>query len=258
MERFVRYTAPTGKIDFVVKLIMLIFICGLLNHLQDFVANPVGSRETFYLNLIESSFTAIPMCTGGLILIAHLHTLQRQLYRQATTDQLTQLRNRRWFMTEAAHIAQGKHALIMLDIDHFKKVNDTYGHDSGDLCLQIVAQHLRSCLRDGDICARLGGEEFAVMLRNANQASIHEITTNLCCGVLYQPIANVSQRVTISAGVAMTGSGFPLSHAMRQADVALYQAKAKGRARYEWIADPRKQTSASEGQGDPQRHAATI
>ena len=107
---------------------------------------------------------------------AHQDTLRgmmRQLEAQAATDELTGLFNRRHFMLVAgrelaALVAGQQHGLALIDLDHFKRINDTYGHAVGDRVLQTFAAVAQSCLRDGDILARYGGEEFVLLLPNTD------------------------------------------------------------------------------------------
>ena len=232
MERFVKLTAPIGKADFVLKLMGFLLVGGLLNHMRDFVSFLPPDRNTFLRNFIDAAWTAVPMCTFALILIGHLNKLQKQLYRQATTDPLTQLRNRRWFDEWAEDQTQGKHALIMLDVDHFKQVNDRFGHCAGDLCLKAVAKHLSSSIRADDVCARIGGEEFVVVLMNADHEALEKTTARLCCGITCEPVPDTRLQVTLSAGVTWIDQYESVSSALRNADAALYAAKEAGRAQF--------------------------
>lgn len=237
MEQFVRFTAPTGKIDFLVKLVIFVFISGFFNHLRDVVTAGNEGSHSFIHNAADASWTALPMCSFALILIGHLNTLQRKLYQQATTDVLTQLPNRRSFLSKLACLKGGRHVLVMLDVDHFKDVNDAYGHDVGDQCLRQIGRHLRRHLRPGDFCARLGGEEFAILLRAPADVDLHGVVTALVCGIPIEPMRGPATRITLSAGVAYFSEWRSVTDSLRAADVALYRAKENGRARYEKAAD---------------------
>lgn len=233
MERFVRVTAPTGRFDFAVKLAVLVLISGFFNHLRDVITAGGQGYHTFWHNTMDASWTALPMCFCGLLLIGHLNNLQFKLYVQATTDALTRLPNRRWFMDHLARIDGAGHVIVMLDVDHFKRVNDLYGHDAGDLCLQRVASHLQDHLRPGDFCARLGGEEFAVLLRSPSEQAIRDVAMRMVGGVTLAPQDGQEVRVTLSAGVARLDDWHNIPAALRAADAALYSAKGNGRARFE-------------------------
>ncbi len=163
---------------------------------------------------------------------AHLASL-------AATDALTGLPNRRSFMAGLdAVIADNHHhperssALLMLDIDHFKRVNDTYGHAIGDFVLQHVAQVIRHELRHHDSAGRLGGEEFAILLRGVDADGALALAERLRTTLAQTPaISNAGTiRVTVSIGLAML-DGDNAARLLRHADEALYEAKGQGRNR---------------------------
>lgn len=121
----------------------------------------------------------------------------------------------------------------MLDIDFFKKVNDTYGHDAGDLVLKSVAALLQRRMRKTDIVARLGGEEFCILAANMKKEAVHDVFNNLRkiveeCEVVSDDGEVI--RVTMSFGV-VTGIGNTLEETVKLADKLLYQAKEGGRNR---------------------------
>ncbi|MEZ4501096.1 MAG: GGDEF domain-containing protein [Dehalococcoidia bacterium] len=158
--------------------------------------------------------------------------------REAATDALTGLANRREFdRSLASALAEGTPerpvAVVIADIDHFKRVNDTYGHPAGDRVLAAVADAVRNATRWGDVAARYGGEEFALILRGASPESAVEVAERMRTAVAEQSIdiEGVSVHVTISAGVALNGDGDPADVVLAQADVALYEAKSAGRNR---------------------------
>jgi diguanylate cyclase (GGDEF)-like protein len=167
-------------------------------------------------------------------------TREERLYRQAHFDSLTTLPNRVLFrdrlsqeITNAAQSGQ-RGALLYVDLDHFKQVNDTVGHLAGDQLLLIVAQRLRATVKDGDTVARLGGDEFTVILRNLPSAeSAGEIAQRIIDG-LQRPV-NIGGRdhqMRASIGVALfPDDGNSIEELMRNADLAMYQAKDAGRSR---------------------------
>jgi diguanylate cyclase (GGDEF)-like protein len=163
-----------------------------------------------------------------------------QLYHQAHYDTLTGLPNRLLFRDrmsqELASAADGRQrgALLYVDLDHFKKINDTVGHSAGDQLLQIVAQRLRACVKDVDTVARLGGDEFTIILRSVGTAeSVQRVASRVIESL--QEAVNIGGRdhfVRASIGITL----FPddanaLDELMRNADLAMYRAKADGRAR---------------------------
>jgi diguanylate cyclase (GGDEF)-like protein len=123
---------------------------------------------------------------------------------------------------------------IMLDIDHFKKVNDTYGHAAGDEVLRMIAQRCRENLRVVDILGRYGGEEFAIILPETDLTTAHHIAERLRQRLTEKPIITdrLTIAVTISLGVSAAESDtFDVAALLNQADAALYQAKQAGRNR---------------------------
>lgn len=168
---------------------------------------------------------------------------QAQIQNLAFYDPLTQLPNRRLLMDrlEQAMASSSRHqrqaALLFIDLDNFKTLNDTYGHDRGDMLLQQVAQRLVGCIREGDSVARLGGDEFVVMLEDlstntleaALQAKTVSETILHTLNQDYQ-LANNLHHSTPSIGVTLFGGGpESIEEPLKRADLAMYQAKAAGR-----------------------------
>ena len=163
--------------------------------------------------------------------------LNGRLERLAMTDELTGLSNRRAFFALAQRELQKARrysaplAFIMLDIDHFKSCNDSHGHDSGDAVLRMIAEVMRGQLRDVDIPARLGGEEFGVLLPNTTEREAGLSAERLRAAIASTSCENrgVTLSVTVSLGVAeRREAAADLEAIMRKADEALYRAKAGG------------------------------
>jgi diguanylate cyclase len=157
----------------------------------------------------------------------------------ARTDSLTGLYNRRAF-SEAGGIAVDycrRHQLpvtvLQLDLDHFKRINDTFGHAAGDEALRAFGRLLRASLRSSDICGRLGGEEFAVVLPHTpvNEARVVAEKLRVACSRIAIDIAGEPFGFTVSAGVAY--GSYDLEALLGRADEAMYQAKLLGRNRIE-------------------------
>lgn len=163
-----------------------------------------------------------------------------ELAQLALTDALTALPNRRSFIQslnqiydEAKSSKKTAGIIMMLDIDHFKKVNDTYGHAIGDIVLQHIAKTMKAALRTRDVPGRLGGEEFAVLLPYTNLPEGLTIAERIRLSI-EQTTINTSGhtiRITISIGISLMCPCSPPETALQQADVALYQAKSSGRNR---------------------------
>ena len=138
-------------------------------------------------------------------------------------------------------VRQESWTLLAIDIDHFKSVNDTFGHDAGDKCLQQVAELLKEMFYDDNICARLGGEEFATLFKAETQAEAEKIAESLRAKMAAYIFGTDTQkigRVTLSIGLMHIPkqAGYTFDIAYKAADAALYAAKANGRNRVE-IAD---------------------
>ncbi len=178
-----------------------------------------------------------------LALIALLYAISqikrnRRLQLLAMTDELTQVANRRsilWYAQETRDkaFAQQQHwTLIIVDIDHFKQCNDTYGHDAGDEVLVAVAQAMQSVLRQADKLGRSGGEEFLLVLPETNSHSGVEVAERLRDAVEQLSFAHYpTLRVTVSVGVTQAGRHEEIKEVISRADAALYQAKTTGRNR---------------------------
>jgi diguanylate cyclase (GGDEF)-like protein/PAS domain S-box-containing protein len=170
--------------------------------------------------------------------IEQIDSLRAQLEEQVIHDSLTGLHNRRYLdETLPPALAQAGRmswplSLVMIDIDHFKLLNDTFGHDAGDRMLQALAGQLSLHVRAGDILCRYGGEEFVLVLpgMGAEAACKRAEEWRLACAEVAVPYDGTSLRVTVSAGVAMFPAvGESKEALLRAADQALYEAKAGGR-----------------------------
>ena len=159
--------------------------------------------------------------------------------RGAKIDVLTRLPNRRYF-DEALAIetprrrANDSIGILMIDIDHFKLVNDRFGHSTGDQVLRGVAGAITGAVRDEDTPARYGGEEFAVLLRRADEEQAVEVAERIRRSVvrLHPASLGITEPVTVSVGVAVAGpGGLPVDRLVERADGALYRAKRQGRDR---------------------------
>ncbi|MBT0569035.1 GGDEF domain-containing protein [Curvibacter sp. CHRR-16] len=168
--------------------------------------------------------------------------LNRLLAHASNTDVLTQLPNRRHFeevfaqCSRMGDTAAKTMAVLMIDVDHFKQYNDTWGHPQGDVCLRQVAQVIQSQIRaGGDVAARMGGEEFAVLLLDADLQEAWKTAERIRWAVAQASIvaqaSEQTHRVTVSIGLALGHGAQPdlISNMLVRADTALYQAKRAGR-----------------------------
>ena len=157
------------------------------------------------------------------------HKLNAELYRQSITDPLTGLFNRRHYDTIAKTLLDEARregvalSMLVIDIDKFKEINDTYGHAYGDNVLLAVTRVLRSRLRRSDIIVRLGGDEFVVWLQNADSATARAVAESL------RYLVDLKTSVTISTGIATARSCDTPARLFLRADRALYAVKHTGR-----------------------------
>ena len=159
--------------------------------------------------------------------------------QQSVTDVLTGLYNRRYFeshirtMLSNSNFAPQTLAVLMLDIDHFKKVNGTYGHQSGDVVIQEVANRLRQSLRLTDLSARYGGEEFVIILPSTDLELAANVAERIRSSVESSPFNIPSEpkqiNCTVSIGVSCLNTGDDLDALVARADKALYKSKESGR-----------------------------
>ena len=167
---------------------------------------------------------------------------EQKLYRQATRDALTGIYNRGHFTelalqeVERARRFSEPLSVVMMDIDHFKKINDTYGHDVGDTAIIALARTADSFIRKIDFVGRLGGEEFAVILPRANKEPAYDMAQRLRLKIASLKLkgGEIEFGYTISMGVAsLRANTKDLAELLRNADAALYKAKREGRNRVE-------------------------
>ncbi|WP_136657893.1 PAS-domain containing protein [Nitratireductor sp. XY-223] len=188
-----------------------------------------------------------PMTDGGWVSThedtTELQRIQARLAHMAHHDELTNLPNRTFLRerveTSIAALGRDKSFAIMcLDLDRFKNVNDTIGHPMGDKLLQAVAERLRGCVRQSDTIARLGGDEFAILQVSADQPQAATATAERICEVLAEPFDLDNHQVVIGAsvGIAVAPSdGCDADHLIKNADMALYRAKNDGRGIYRFF-----------------------
>jgi diguanylate cyclase (GGDEF)-like protein/PAS domain S-box-containing protein len=164
--------------------------------------------------------------------------LQEELERQATIDELTGVSNRRNFLKlaliELKRAIRLKHslAIVLIDIDYFKHINDTYGHAAGDQALLAFTKNCLKNIREIDVLARIGGDEFALLLPEASRAQAYIVAERIRAGSITQSIDLDGKQVsiTISSGIAiLSGEEESLDKLLSQADQALYRAKEEGR-----------------------------
>ncbi|TBO28287.1 GGDEF domain-containing protein [Aquabacterium lacunae] len=185
-----------------------------------------------YFNLVACM---VILCFLAAFYFLQIQKVERQLRALATTDPLTQLSNRRALMDVIRHeerrLQRGRQVLsfVMADIDHFKQVNDTLGHDAGDEVLRQVSQTLAAGVRDIDHLARWGGEEFLIVLPDTDAGEAVQVAERLRQAVARQPVRGLP--ITATFGVSEVREGETAEQAISRADSALYAGKRAGRNR---------------------------
>lgn len=187
--------------------------------------------------------------------ISERRRLEMELREEATTDALTRLPNRRYFLAEMerhlARIHRGEEhpgAVMMLDLDNFKAVNDSHGHAVGDLVLKHFASVLGETLRKSDLAGRLGGEEFAILQADTSLEQAGQFAERLRQRVMASRLAAEGHVIayTVSIGVSLvTAADNGVDRPLQRADAALYVAKRLGRNRVEYVSPPREEQVAS-------------
>jgi diguanylate cyclase len=245
-----------------------------INHVMEVLADASGSAERYGTRLADLSGKLNPTVAGNLaelrVVVAGMlqHTQQmaqqnkaletrlnsstetirelreslEDVRREAMTDGLTGVSNRKYFdamlreMAKQAMETGEPMALLMLDIDHFKRFNDNFGHQMGDQVLKLVAKTLMQCVKGRDVVARYGGEEFSVILPSTQLINAVKVAEQIRNTVANKKIVKKSTgedlgRITLSIGAATFDYGERLSDLVARGDEALYMAKRNGRNR---------------------------
>jgi diguanylate cyclase (GGDEF)-like protein len=213
-------------------------------HPQDALVVPIlragqlmGAMELYLNDWRELSEDQADLLNGvasqAAIAIRHAQLFEAQ-EENALTDELTKLPNRRalaqHFLQETQRARRAHHSIgfLMIDLDHFKQVNDTYGHLNGDAVLAELAQILVSGARESDVCARYGGEEFGLILHETNEPGARVLAERIRAKVAAATFPG-GLKLTISVGVAATDDAALFTQLIDRADQALYAAKQGGR-----------------------------
>jgi two-component system cell cycle response regulator len=205
-------------------------VVGMEAGADDYIVKPFDAQEL-----------KVRVRAGERIVQLHhdLLELKEQLQIQATTDTLTGILNRRALLArmdlEMARARRSKHPFTMLDLDHFKQVNDTHGHAAGDLVLRESVTRIRSVLREYDTVGRVGGEEFVVLVPDLSPDKAVAVFERIRLAVKEPPFDfdGVPIAVTVSQGMVTWDGKASVDELLMLADNALYTAKANGRDRVE-------------------------
>lgn len=233
MNRFFRVLAPSSAQSVVIHIVLWISLIWLAN-LGFAYLTMEGLHHSLGYYGAHAVFVGGPFIVLVTFITRSQIRFQKHLYLLSRKDGLTGLNNRRTFL-EMAQLRldeSPRGVIVLLDADHFKRINDVYGHAVGDACLKEIAHRLKWNLRECDVSGRIGGEEFAVLFANATIEQARVIA-----GRLAQPIpfraegVNAHLTVTLSMGAVLIEPKVSLDAHLVRADQALYAAKEAGRAR---------------------------
>jgi diguanylate cyclase (GGDEF)-like protein len=210
-------------------------------------ANASGQMDVNLVSqfvVLEAILAVVLLGFGALILANEFIT--SELRHLAEVDPLTNVFNRRAFLTlldkaiSSAERTQTAVPVLVMDLDHFKKVNDTWGHRAGDDVLRHFVVLANRCLRNEDVLGRLGGEEFAIFLPNAGGAGAIAVAERLRALIEAHPLVTDQRPIhlTVSVGVTLCAHGDTADAALQRADEAMYLAKERGRNRVEVLVKP--------------------
>jgi diguanylate cyclase (GGDEF)-like protein len=248
--------AETGDVALADRMISLLGDCGVLasagasakvsspaSGLSSLVKNLMGIGDAFSLGIMNGILrhgmdfdTAADHARDMVAKIAKsgssdaysievLSGMVDELYEAARTDKLTGLLMRAAFEKEYLRMQEGVNALVLIDCDHFKRVNDTHGHDAGDAVLRSVAELIKHGVRAVDLACRWGGDEFVILLPRAALEDAQTVAERLRMAAAAADLMGV----TLSIGVALTSRDEPLATALQRADIAMYTAKRSGK-----------------------------
>ena len=209
------------------------------------IASLLAMQYEYGLALRYSASMAATLVLGNNI-VTIITDLHQQLILQSVTDPLTGVFNRRKMdqtlasLLDQYRINPQNNALLMIDIDFFKKINDTYGHEVGDITLCDLVNKLQSQVRKTDKIFRIGGEEFLVVLPNTDFEHALHVAEALRMAVTEIYIVNTTQSITVSLGISMLMKNMTVEQWLGQADKCLYEAKKMGRNR---VVSPNTQPS---------------
>jgi diguanylate cyclase (GGDEF)-like protein len=201
----------------------------------------VGFQQSVYWTTVQFTQAMISIMIALNLMVAVAVDLLDELRREAKIDKLSGLLNRKGFEVEAADmLARYAHAatpacLLLADLDHFKEVNDTYGHAAGDAVISVFGAAIRSAGPETMVAGRIGGEEFAMLLVGVELGDARNIAEDIRITLSEAAIGRLPPGLTPTAsiGVQIAPARAGLSELLRHADLSLYQAKRAGRNRVE-------------------------
>lgn len=231
---FLRYKPLQTTSDRVYAFVMLSWLAVCIIRSLLLLSTPESVVSGYLVSQVL--WPGITAAYGIFALTGYLEETQQRLEADSELDPLTDLLNRRGLIKRAssylAYLKRMKQdsVILMLDLDHFKAVNDRFGHDCGDQVLITVAQRLKMLLRQGDLLARWGGEEFLIFLPNTDSQQAQLIANRICHEIEAINWRELGlEHLTTSIGIATISECMGFEQTIKAADAALYQAKQQGR-----------------------------
>ena len=242
MRGIVRSQPPNDRLERALRLSFLVFACYtmvrpflILLLVPGLQGNDVPRSGYWLITLAGTLLFALWFTM--LLVACTVRDVFLRLHEERSRDPLTRLLNRRAFMEAAEGVLSdqrsGPWAVVVGDIDHFKLVNDSWGHACGDEVLQSTSRVLQQQVRRGDLVARFGGEEFVLLLQRASLQEAEAVVQRMCQQLASSDVPSLpnGRRVTLSFGIAPVHSLLHLNTALSRADTLLYAAKQAGRNR---------------------------
>lgn len=212
---------------------------------------PVSGQAMYWLYVVATITFGLMLSAYRMDFAVEAYRVRHVLWKQASTDSLTGLLNRAGWERNASQIhadagvRAASRGLVFFDVDHFKRINDTWGHERGDSVLQTLGEIIFTRLGPDSYAARLGGEEFVVLMIDTTPSATERYAKRVC-----DEFANAMRELdcTVSAGIAFADNDETLAAHLRRADDALYTAKAAGRDRIVIAPSPQGDDAASQSQ----------
>jgi diguanylate cyclase (GGDEF)-like protein len=238
VQLFLRWSVRRGVVAItVVSVLLSLALTAILVGLFWGASDVMMGRSLAIAGIV--SVTVAPLMSFSVLKLVHeLEIARAKVHQASITDSLTGVHNRRFFIESGERmIAEARKGaapltMLMFDIDGFKSINDQHGHATGDAVLHHVSDGAQRCLRANDVLARIGGEEFAVLLPGAGQAEGMDVAERVRAAIAatcFVPGDGDALGVTVSIGVAALGTQPTFEALMKAADAALYRAKAAGK-----------------------------
>lgn len=187
------------------------------------------NQEKYYISYsilsIKTLFNILySLCIA--FILTFLFSSYKKIKTSAFTDGLTHLHNRHYFLSKQKNLKQ-RYSVIIIDIDNFKKINDTYGHHAGDQVLKAVADRIKNSARQDDLLIRWGGEEFVLIVYTTNKNAVNARAESIRQAIADQPIGK--HAITVSLGTCVAEADSDFDEVFQQADMALYASKSNGK-----------------------------